>query len=820
MEPESAAVGEPPRRSVWRRRLLLLGLPPLLVLLLGALGGMGFAAVIHMPRVDSLEDFQPGLITELHNRDGEVFASYARERRVLLEEGELPEILVQAILAAEDANFLRHGGVDLEGVVRAVIQNQRRGRRAMGGSTITMQLARRLFLTPKKSWRRKIEEAFLSVELEKTFSKQQILTLYCNMIFLGHHNYGMEMAARDYFGKGVGDLTLTEAATLAGIPQRPSSYSPYRRPDLVVARRNYVLRRMKEEGFIDEIRYQEAIAEPLVVRQQKREEPLAPYFAEEVRQAVERRYGTAALLDRGLQVETTLDPVIQRAAREALRDGLLRLDHQRGWRGPISRLEGEDAASYRLPSWERLDLSPGAWNQGIVLESGHRGARVRIGDEVLDLTPDGVAWTGRRRPSSVLSPGDVAWFRVEEPEEEAADDGDTPRRVLLEQEPELEGAAIVLESSTGAVRALVGGWSFERSKFNRATQARRQLGSAFKPFVWGAALEVGFTPADTLFDAPVAFPGGRDRPPYSPRNHSREYFGVTTLRRGLERSINVTAVKLLDLVGVDRVIDFANRLGITSPLPPVLSMALGSADVIPMEVAAAYAAVANQGVWVEPYFIESVSEPSGRQLERAQPRALRSISPQIAYVLTHLLEGVVDRGTAASINHLEIDLAGKTGTTDQYSDAWFVGFTPRYTLLVWVGHDVKRTIGRQMTGTRVALPIWRDLVEDGLENGWLTPGESFTPPPGVVFEQVELESGLLPGPGATVVIEEAFLAGTQPVQRYTPQWGAVLRLPWYQQQPHYLAKAGERMPEDVEDWEAVLQAWEEKDSPDDDAGDG
>ena len=370
------------------------------------------------------------------------------------------------------------------------------------------------------------------------------------------------------------------------------------------------------------------------------------------------------------------------------------------------------------------------------------------------------------------------------------------------------------------MRALVGGWSFERSKFNRAVQASRQLGSAFKPFVWGAALEVGFTPADTLFDGPVAFPGGGGRPPYSPRNHSREYFGITTLRRALERSINVTAVKLLDLVGVDRVIEFANRLGVTSPLPPVLSLALGSADVVPMEVAAAYAAIANQGVWVEPYFIDSVADSRGALLERARPRALRSLSPQVAYVLTHLLEGVVDRGTAASISGLDIDLAGKTGTTDQYSDAWFVGFTPRYTLLVWVGHDVKRSIGRQMTGTRVALPIWADLIEDGLENGWLTEGERFTPPPGVVLQPVELTSGLLPGPGAAAIVEEAFLAGTQPVQTYTPEWGQVLERPWYLQRPHYLPKAGERMPEDVEDWQAVMEAWEEKEPPADGRRDG
>ncbi len=357
---------------------------------------------------------------------------------------------------------------------------------------------------------------------------------------------------------------------------------------------------------------------------------------------------------------------------------------------------------------------------------------------------------------------------------------------------------------------MVGGWDFDRSKFNRAVQARRQVGSAFKPFIYGAALEMGYTPADTLFDAPMAFPAVQEQPAYSPRNYYRKYYGIITLRRALEDSINVTAVKLLDLVGVDQAIDFAHRAGIESKLPPYPSLALGSADLSPMEVATAYAAIASSGLWVQPHLIAAVYDAEDRELERHSTTARKAMDPEIAYVLAHILEGVVDRGTARLAANLDIDLAGKTGTTDGYSDAWFVGFTPRYTALVWVGHDVKRSIGNNMTGTAAALPIWRSIIEKGLEQGWLDPGEKFVVPPGVTLRDVEYFSGLLPNPDTEPVIEEAFVEGTEPVRYLQREWARILTLPWYQQRPHYLPKAGERMPEGVEDWTDILQGWVDK----------
>ncbi|MEJ2086510.1 MAG: transglycosylase domain-containing protein, partial [Acidobacteriota bacterium] len=427
-------------------------LPIVLALAVGALAGVGVASVIHMPRVESLSEFTPGLITQIFDRQGEVFATYAREKRVMLNEGEVPPLLQSAILASEDSNFFQHGGIDAEGVFRAMMRNFKQGR------------------------------LLLAVELEKSFSKQQILTLYCNLIFLGHGNYGFQAAAHSYFNKSVDELTLPEAALLAGIPQRPSAYSPYRRPDLVLTRRDYVLRRMYEEEFISEQEYLAARETPLLVVPQTQEDRLAPYFAEEIRRYLESTYGSQGLLESGLQVHTTLDPAIQRSAERALRSNLLRLDHMRGFRGPLYSIDGEDPMIHSLPSWGALDLVPRRWAEGLVVSTERDRASVRIADRVFELGAEGIDWTRKRQPGELLEPGDVAWFELVA----SPDDPEVVESIRLEQEPFLESAVIVLESATGAIRSMVGGWDFSRSSFNRATQARRQVGSAFKAFVYGA----------------------------------------------------------------------------------------------------------------------------------------------------------------------------------------------------------------------------------------------------------------------------------------------------------------------------------------------
>lgn len=760
---------------------------------LGAALGVGVAAAIRVPRVEAVTEFSPKLITQLRDRSGEIFATYARERRMLLQEGEVPRVLQNAVIAAEDAEFFRHGGIDALGIVRSMVVNVQRRRHAQGASTITMQLARELFLTRDKTWKRKIEEAFLAVELEKTLSKQQILTLYCNLAFLGHGNYGMEAAARDYFGHGVRELTLPQAATLAGIVQRPSEYSPLRSPQKVVARRDYVLRRMREEGFIDDAAYRAATATPLTVSRPRTPVQTGQYFAEEVRQQLELRYGTDRLYQEGLQVDTTLDGAVQRGAEEALRAGLLRLDHRKGWRGPLVRGASLLTTGPELEEIAGRNPVPDLWLPGLVLDSGPAVARVRLPDREIEVSRDGVAWTGRGAPAAVLRQGDVAWFRFEEPEGK-------PGRWLLEQEPAIEGAVVVVESASGAVRGLVGGWDFQRNKFDRVTQAQRQVGSAFKPFVYGAALESGFSPADTLFDAPAVFLGADALPSYSPRNYYRRYYGIITLRRALELSVNVTAVKLMDLVGVGKVVDFAQRCGVASPLPPYPSLALGSADMTPLELAAAYAAIANQGVYVRPYLVEQVRGRNGLTLERHQMEASKAMDPAVAYVLTSMLEGVVDRGTGGSIADLPLAIAGKTGTTNDYTDAWFVGFTPRHTLLVWVGYDQKRSLGRKMTGAEAALPIWRRLAEAGLRDEWLREGESFAVPAGVELRPIEYWSGLAPAPGAERILEEAFVSGTGPDRTWEPKWDRIRELPWTQQRAFYTPRPGERMPDAAAAW--------------------
>ncbi len=787
-----------PRKTRWLRYFV----PLVVAIVLGVASGIGFAAAIHMPQVETLADFTPGLITQIYDREGQLFASFARQRRVMVQD--IPPLIQNAVLSAEDSNFFQHGGVDALGILRAALSNMRSGRKAEGASTITMQLARRLFLNPDKRWSRKIEEAFLAVQIEKRFSKQQILALYCNLEFWGHGNYGIAAAARDYFNKDVRDLTLPEAATLAGIPQRPSEFSPFRNPESTTKRRNHVIDRMLAEGFINQPEHDAAIAQPLLVAQVKQKEQLGEFFGEEVRRHLEESQGAVALYDNGLQVRTTLDSAMQRTAERAVRDNLVRLDRRKGWRGATSHIDAQPLESQVLPSWQDWSAAPGSWVEGLVYSASDTTATVHIAERDYILDGRGYKWTGHRKASEILKRGDVAWFALETPEK-----GGEPF-LALEQEPVLEGAALVLESATGAVRAMVGGWSFERTKFNRALQAKRQVGSAFKPFVFGAALEAGFTPADTLFDAPAVFLGADAQYSYSPRNYYRKYYGILTLRRAIELSVNVTTVKLLDLVGAKNAIDFAQRCGITEPLPPYPSLGLGSADISPIEMAAAYATFANQGVYVEPYFVDSVQTHDHRELESHAPRTHKAMEPAIAYVLSHMLEGVIDRGTAASASDLDVDLAGKTGTTDEYSDAWFIGYTPRYTVLTWVGYDQKRTIGKNMTGAEAALPAWKEIVGQGLADGWIAKGQRFVAPPGVEMVAIEPESGLLAAPGAPKIIQEAFLAGTQPTKAWEPRWDSILSLPWAQQRAFYIPREGERMPEQITNWSLVQQNWDDK----------
>ena len=789
----------------------------------GVLLGIGVAAAIDLPQVETVAELTPSQITRLLDSGGDVFRSYSVEKRIMLAEGEVPEVFESVLLTAEDRNFYSHTGFDIVGVVRATVQNWRRGERFSGASTITMQVARTLYLSREKVWSRKIRETLLAIELEKRLSKQQILTLYCNLTYFGHGNYGLEAASRYYFGKPAAELDHVESATLVAILPGPSVWTPYLRPEVVRNRRNTILGVVAQRGVITREQAEEAATLPLNVVKQRETKPVAPYFAERVRVDLYSTYGRKGLYERGLQVRTTLDPRMQSAAEKALRQGLVRIDRFRGYRGPASRvdqddLEAEDLAESvggLLAAWVGFEPEVGAWAPGVVLRRGRRDAEIRIGDHRFVLQPEGYEWT--RRDAPPLKRGDIAWFELR-PAAEGDQDGEADPEMSfaleLVQEPTLEGAVLLLESSTGAIRAMVGGWDYERSEFNRAIQARRQVGSLFKPFVFGAAFEHGFTPADTLFDAPAVFVGVDNLPSYSPRNYYRKYLGILTLRKALEKSINVTSVKLQDVVGADRVVDFAYRTGIRSPLPPYPSLALGAADLTVLEVATAYATIANLGVHVEPYLIESVATRDGRELEAHVPQASTVLTPEVAYLLAHVLSGVVQRGTAQSAKSLGLAaVAGKTGTTDGFTDAWFAGYTPRYTLVVWVGYDQQQRIGRNMTGAAAALPIWNEVLRQGVEDGWIDRRATFTRPNRVRLERIEYNSGLRPARrpvGGQHLIDEAFIAGTEPVLSFDPDTRPVYDLPWYQQRALYgEPKAGENMPEDVTDWSLIRYAWRE-----------
>ena len=793
----------------------------------GVLLGISVAAAIDLPQVETVAELNPSQITRLLDRRGDLFRSYSVQKRIMLAEGEVPEVFERVLLSAEDRNFYSHAGFDIIGVLRATLQNWRRGERFSGASTLTMQVARTLFLHREKVWSRKIQETLLAVDLEKRLSKQQILTLYCNLMYFGHGNYGLEAASRYYFGKPAAELDHVESATLVAVLPGPSIWTPYLRPEVVRARRNAILQAVAERGVITRQQAEEAATRPLGVVKQRETKPVAPYFAERVRVDLYRAYGQKGLYERGLQVRTTLDPRMQNAAERALRAGLVRIDRLRGYRGPASRLDRDDLEAEDLAEsvggllarWHGFEPEAGAWAPGVVLRRGRREAEIRIGEHRFALHPEGYAWT--RRDAPPLERGDVAWFELRpapETDPEGGADPEQPLALELVQEPLVEGAVLLLESSTGAVRAMVGGWDYERSEFNRAVQARRQVGSLFKPFVFGAAFEHGFTPADTLFDAPAVFVGVDNLPSYSPRNYYRRYLGILTLRKALEKSINVTSVKLHDIVGADRVVDFAYRAGVRSPLPPYPSLALGAADLTVLEVATAYATIANLGVHVEPYMIEGVASPDGRELEAHVPQAATVLTPEVAYLLTHVLAGVVQRGTAQSARSLGLEaLAGKTGTTDGFTDAWFAGFTPRYTLVVWVGYDQQRRIGRNMTGAAAALPIWREVLRLGIEEGWIDPRATFTRPNQVHLAPIEYNSGLRPSrrPVGQHLIEEAFIVGTEPVLTFDPDTRPVYDLPWYQQRALYgEPKAGENMPEDVADWSLVHEAWREDEEED------
>jgi penicillin-binding protein 1A len=675
---------------------------------LGAGCGLLFVYASDLPEIRSLETYRPTVVTEIYADDGQMVASFALQRRILMTFEQCPKILYNAVSSIEDQHFEDHWGIDFPRIAGAAYRNLLKGRKAEGASTITMQLAGNLFLDRSdRSFRRKMQEMLLSLQIERRYTKPQIFTMYANQVYLAHGNYGFAAASQFYFGKPVTDLKLQEAALLAGMVRGPI-YSPLNDPQRALARRNLVLRRMQEEGKITPAEETAARKTPLGLHIQYPRNDLAPYFFEEIRKYLEATYGTEAVHERGLRVYTTLNISMQRAANLAVRDGLHAYDRRHGWRGGLPNILKENLGTletFEDDDWRR-PIEKGSYVTGLVMAVDDKYATIKIGTYRAVISASDFAWTGRKKPTELLKVGDLAQFSIQELRE-------TTARVQLEQQPTPQAAMVAIDNPTGEIKALVGGYSFEDSKFNRATQAVRQVGSSFKIYVYADAIQKGSTPFDTILDAPfTTISGGQ---PYSPRNYDERFEGNITLRRALAGSRNVPAVKLAEKIGIGSVVETTRRFGITTPLPPYLPLALGSADMKLIEHVSAFTVFPDDGIRIDPHMIRRVTSYDGALLEEAHPSIHEVISPEVAHTMTAMLEEVVQFGTGIAAKALKRPAAGKTGTTQDYTDAWFVGFTPQLTSGVWVGFDDKQiSLGKKETGARAALPIWLQFMQNGL----------------------------------------------------------------------------------------------------------
>ena len=693
---------------------------------LGATGGVLFVYNSDLPQVESLEAYRPNVITEVYGDDGQVIGSFALERRLIVEGSQIPPVLKDALVSVEDQNFYSHWGLDFYGISRAALKNILAGRVVEGGSTITQQLAENLFLSPQREWALKLQEALFSIQIERRYTKEEILTLYSNQIYLGHGMYGFAAASDFYFGKNIRDLTLEEAATLAALPRAPGLYSPLANPERGLMRRNYVIDRMVAEGKVPVDEGEQAKQRPIRLKALQNRDQLAPYFVEELRQYLEETYGTYAVHEGGLRVYSTLNARMQRGAEDSLRQGLRDYDKRHGWRGITTNLieNGfDDIESHALDAWKR-PLRDGDIVPGIVLEANATSATIRVGEYRDEVTGAGIAWTGQRSPGAILSRGDVAEFLVQ-----AIDPAEQTIELSLEQLPMVQGSLIAIDQRTGEVKAMVGGYDFEQSKFNRATQALRQTGSVFKPLLYTAALDYGMRPDHLIEDEPVDFDG------YKPANYDGRYVGPISLRRALAESRNIPAVQVLNEIGFDTLIPMVARFGIRSVIEPYLPIALGATDMTLTELTSAYSTFPNDGVRVEPRLINRVTDYDGDILEENFPQPHDVISSDLAAEMVDLLSEVVRSGTAVRAQSLGRPAGGKTGTTNDFTDAWFMGFTPSLTAGVWVGFDEKVTLGSGETGGRTALPIWISFMEQVYEN---TPIESFEPVSPDVLESKSL----------------------------------------------------------------------------------
>jgi len=738
------------------RVLALLGLGFLVLLALGV--GLGVwilrPVLSDLPPVESLRNYRPPVVTTVWTRDGQLMAELFEERRKVVDVSTLPQHVFQAFLAAEDSQFFQHEGLDWKGILRAAWANLRQGRVVQGGSTITQQVAKSLLLSPERSYRRKLREAVLALRIEKNLSKREILHLYLNQIYLGHGAYGVESASEVYFGISSRKLSLAQAALLAGLPQAPSRYDPHQNPERALERRHYVLQQMAQGGWITRKEAAQASEEPLGLSGQKNPFlSFSPYFSETVRQALENRYGREAVLRGGLRVVTTMDARLQGAAQKTLRRGVEALDRRQGYRGPVARVDPGSTD----PEEASRPLGPGKNVRAVVRKSGSDGIVVRAAGMEFALPSGELGWAvpRGRRVEEVFRPGDVVLCEGEESKGGGL-------RARLVQEPEVEGALVCLDPGTGEVLASVGGYDYGRSQFNRAVQAERQPGSAIKPLIYAAAIEKGYTPATVIYDAPVVYDSADPDEKWKPKNFSDQFYGPTTLRDALVFSRNIVTVKILEDIGIPYATGYLETFGLRGPITPGLSLALGATGVDLLELAAAYSVFPAGGLRRDPVLLLRVEDRDGQPLEVfAPPTGKPVLRPETAYVLTHMMESVIEEGTGRAARGLGRPCAGKTGTTNENRDAWFIGFTPDLVAAVWTGYDDSRNLAKAETGGKAAAPIWLEFMREAVQG---RPAGDFPVPAGIEFAKVDAEKGKLADTSSKNTFTAAFRAGTVPPQ--------------------------------------------------------
>ena len=753
-----------------------------------------------LPDYSQLQDYEPPVMTRVHAADGSLLAEYANQRRLYLPIQAIPKLVTNAFIAAEDKNFYQHPGIDIYGIARAgmlYVENYGSSRRPQGASTITQQVAKNFLLTNEVSFERKIKEALLALRIERTYSKDKILELYLNEIYLGFGAYGVAAASLLYFDKSVHELTIAQAAYLAALPKGPNNYNPFRRKEEAIARRNYVIDRMVEDGYITADAGDQAKKQPLdiTVRPTGAHVFAAEYFTEEVRRYVFDNYGEKKLYEGGLSVRTTLDPKVQVMARQAMINGLVNFDETQGYRGAITKIDISGDWGLKLADVKSLsDIDP--WHMAVVLEVADQSARIGlqpardpggnvVKDRATGIVPiEGVKWakpaTGPSKPitnvGQVLSPGDVVYVDPLP---------DQQGKYRLRQVPEISGAMVVMDPHTGRVLAMVGGFSFDQSQFNRATQALRQPGSSFKPIVYAAALDNGYTPSTIVMDAPIEIDMGQGGGIWKPENYGGKFFGPSTLRFGLEQSRNVMTVRLAQDIGMPLISEYAKRFGVYDELPPYLSYALGAGETTVMRMVTAYSMFDNGGRRVIPTLIDRIQDRYGHTIykhdqrecvgcdanawhDQPEPTMIdhreQVIDPMTAYQITSLMEGVVQRGTATVVRDVGKPIAGKTGTTNDEKDVWFIGFSPDIVCGVYMGYDKPRHIGRLATGGHLAAPVVKDFLKLALAD---KPPIPFRVPPGIKLIRVNAKTGMRAAPGDTNVILEAFKPGTAPPDNYS-----------------------------------------------------